>query len=101
MSHTSPLGLPDAARRFGVSIRALRDAIRAGRIPAPPTLSAVARLPAEWVGSVEQALQESPEALERTAPPKIPPFARYEGTSAWRKYPKRVREYARFRASQA
>ena len=30
---------------------------------------------------------------------KVPPFARYEGTSAWRKDRKRVREYARFRTS--
>ncbi len=30
---------------------------------------------------------------------KVPPFARYEGTSAWRKDRTRVREYARFRAS--
>ena len=29
---------------------------------------------------------------------KVPAFARYEGTSAWRKDRKRVREYARFRA---
>ncbi len=31
--------------------------------------------------------------------PKVPPFARYEGTSAWRKNRRRVREYARFRAA--
>ena len=30
---------------------------------------------------------------------KVPPFARYEGTSAWRKNRRRVREYARFRAA--
>ena len=30
---------------------------------------------------------------------KVPPFARYEGTSAWRKYRRRAREYARFRAA--
>lgn len=30
--------------------------------------------------------------------PKVPAFARYEGTSAWRKYRRRVRAYARFRA---
>ena len=30
---------------------------------------------------------------------KVSAFARYEGTSAWRKYPNRVREYARFRAA--
>ncbi len=30
---------------------------------------------------------------------KVAPFARYEGTSAWRKNRRRVREYARFRAA--
>ena len=32
---------------------------------------------------------------------KVPPFARYEGTSAWRKDRRRAREYARFRAMAA
>jgi hypothetical protein len=32
---------------------------------------------------------------------KVPPFARYEGTSAWKKDRKRVRAYARFRAAAA
>ena len=32
--------------------------------------------------------------------PKVPPFARYKGTSAWRKDHRRAREYARFRAAQ-
>lgn len=30
---------------------------------------------------------------------KVPPFARYKGTSAWRKDRRRVREYARFCAA--
>ena len=30
---------------------------------------------------------------------KVPAFARYEGTSAWTKYRRRVREYARFKAA--
>lgn len=30
---------------------------------------------------------------------KVAPFARYEGTSAWRKDRRRAREYARFRAA--
>ena len=30
---------------------------------------------------------------------KVAPFARYEGTSAWRKNRRRAREYARFRAA--
>ena len=33
------------------------------------------------------------------ARPKVPPFARYEGTSAWRKDRRRVRAYARFQAA--
>lgn len=33
--------------------------------------------------------------------PKVPPFARYEGTSVWRKDRKRVRAYAQFRAAAA
>ncbi len=41
------------------------------------------------------------EAARRFGAPrqKVPPFARYEGTSAWRKDRRRVREYARFRAA--
>ncbi len=30
---------------------------------------------------------------------KVPPFARFKGTSAWRKYRKRAREYAVFQAA--
>ncbi len=30
---------------------------------------------------------------------KVPPFARYQGTSAWRKDRRRAREYAKFRAA--
>ena len=32
---TASIGLPAAARHFGVSIRTLRAAIRAGRLPRP------------------------------------------------------------------
>lgn len=32
------------------------------------------------------------------ARPKVPPFARYRGTSAWRKDRKRVRAYALYQA---
>jgi hypothetical protein len=34
------------------------------------------------------------------ARPKVPPFARFKGTSAWRKDHRRAREYARFRAAE-
>ena len=45
---------------------------------------------------------DRPEAAGRrrgASRQKVPPFARYEGTSAWRKDRRRVREYARFRAA--
>lgn len=32
---------------------------------------------------------------------KVPPFARYKGTSAWRKDRRRVRAYAWFRAAES
>lgn len=31
---------------------------------------------------------------------KVPPFARFKGTSAWRKYRRRAHEYALFQAAQ-
>ncbi len=34
----------------------------------------------------------------RAARPKVAPFARYKGTSAWRKDRRRVRAYARYLA---
>ncbi len=33
------------------------------------------------------------------ARPKVPAFARYKGTSAWRKNPRRIRAYAAFLAA--
>ncbi len=41
------------------------------------------------------------EAVRRFEAPrqKVPAFARYVGTSAWRKDRRRAREYARFRAA--
>jgi hypothetical protein len=96
MSETSKLSFPEAARRFGVTVRVLRSAIRAGRLPAPPQLSATAILPAEWLASAQAAVAASPKALSQGTTQKVPAFARYKGTSVWRKYPARVREYARF-----
>jgi len=93
------LGFPEAARRLGVPLRVLRQAIRRGKIPAPPNQAATASLPAEWLESAEAAVKASPKALSRSFSQKVPPFARYEGTSAWRKYANRVREYAHFRAA--
>ena len=99
MSDVYKIGLPEAAHSLGVSIRVLRRAIRAGKIPAPPNLTATVVLSAEWLKSARAAVKASPKALSRTSRQKVAPFARYEGTSAWRKYRHRVRQYARFRAS--
>ncbi len=96
MSET--IGFPEAARRLGVPLRILRRAIRTGRIAAPAHLKATAALPAEWLASTQAAVEASPKALSRSTPQKVPGFARYEGTSAWRKYRTRVREYAHFHA---
>ncbi len=46
----------------------------------------------------------APAAAKRSHGPsrkKVPAFARYEGTSAWKKYRRRVRAYAAFKAEQA
>ncbi len=42
-----------------------------------------------------------PKAVSRRKAPrqKVPPFARFKGTSAWRKDHRRAREYARFLAA--
>ena len=40
MNDTHTMGLPDAARHFGVSIRVLRRAMRNGTIPAPAAIIA-------------------------------------------------------------
>jgi hypothetical protein len=99
MSETTTFGLPEAASRLGVPVRVLRRAIRAGKIPAPAHLNATTPLTAEWLGAAQAAAAASPNALSRAPRQKVPPFARYKGTSAWHKYPVRVRGYARFKAS--
>lgn len=96
MTETTTFGFSEAAARLGVSIRVLRAAIRAGRVPAPAQNGATAVLNAEWLASVEAA---APGALRSVVSQKVVPFARYEGTSAWRKYLNRVNDYARFRAA--
>ena len=51
---------------------------------------------------MSDTLAPSPtEAKRRYSAPrqKVPPFARYEGTSAWHKDRRRVHAYARFRAA--
>ncbi len=101
MSDTATMSLPEAARRLGVSVRVLRRAIRMGKVPAPAQLAATVPLTAEWLARVEAAVAASPKVFTSILPQKAPPFARYEGTSAWRKYPNRVREYARFQSEAA
>ena len=98
MSDDVPIGLPAAARALGMSLRNLRQAIWSGHVEAPANLSATATLPPGWVTSAAAALAATPRPVGRRRQ-KVPPFARYEGTSAWRKYPTRVREYAQFLAS--
>ncbi|MDT7952695.1 MAG: hypothetical protein RQ966_14425 [Acetobacteraceae bacterium] len=86
------LSFPVAARRLGVPVRVLRRAIRMGRIPVPAHVNALSQLSQEWLASAETAVAASPKALN-VAEQKVPAFARYEGTSAFRKYPNRVREF--------
>ncbi len=99
MSDTATLSLPQAARRLGVSVRVLRRAMRLGKVPSPTHLTATVPLTAEWLSSVQAAVAATPTVFTAVIPQKVPPFARYEGTSAWRKYPNRVREFARFQAA--
>jgi hypothetical protein len=100
MNDTSSLGLPEAARHFGVPLRVLRRAIRTGKVPAPENLTATVTLSPEWLASARAAVEASPNALSRKDQQKVPAFARYEGTSAWHKHRVRVRAYARFRAAE-
>jgi hypothetical protein len=99
MSEPAPFGFYEAAQRLGVPLNVLRRAIREGRVPAPPQHGAVAAIPAAWLDSVDAALKDNPAALSRSLPQKVPAYARYDGTSAWRKYPVRVRQYAQHRAT--
>ena len=102
MSDTSPMGLPEAAHHLGVTIRVLRRAIRAGAIPgASGKLTATSVLSPEWLDGAKAASDANPHSLSRGGKQKVPPFARYEGTSAWRKYSNRVKAFNAFRASVA
>ncbi len=101
MSDTTTLGLPDAARGLGVSLRVLRHAIGTGKIPAPAALGATAAVSSEWLASAKAAVSADASALSRSFSQKVPAFARYKGTSAWTKYRVRVRAFARFRAQKS
>jgi hypothetical protein len=99
MSDAGFVGFPEAARRLGVTVGVLRRAIRGGRVPAPPVVSAIARLPEDWLAGVKAAAAADPGVFVGTRRQKVAAFARYEGTSAWRKYANRVREHAHFVAA--
>jgi len=101
MTDSSHLSLHAAAHRLHVPVRILRNAIRAGKLPAPGSMGATAPVSDEWFASVETAVAATPAALRRGPSEAVPAFARYEGTSAWRKYSNRVREYNNFRAAMA
>jgi hypothetical protein len=100
MSDISTMDFLEAASRLGVPVWVLRRAIRTGKIPAQTALSAVATLSTEWLASVQAVMRDTPDVLSRRLPQRVPPFARYEGTSAWRKYARKVRDYAHFRAAE-
>ncbi len=101
MTDAATFGYSEAAARLGVSIRTLRRAVRAGRVPAPSATGATAPLTTEWLASVQAAAKENPGVLSRSILQKTPPFAHYQGTSAWRKYHRRVRDYYTFLAATA
>ena len=96
----STLSLPAAASHLGVPVRVLRRAIRLGTVPAPANLNALSLLSQEWFASVQLAVAANPRAL-KVFPQKVPAFARYEGTSCFRKYPNRVREFNAHKAKLA
>jgi hypothetical protein len=95
MNDTSNLGFPAAARQLGVSLRVLRHAIRTGKIAAPAQNTATASLSGAWLAEAGKAAPFS-RALK---PRRVQPFAHYEGTSAWRKYKDRVRDYNNYHAT--
>lgn len=98
MSDATPFGLPEAAHRLGMPLRNLRHAMRAGHVPTAGRPSATMRVTPAWLESARAAIAATPGAIGRKTSQKVAPFARYQGTSAWRKYPNRVREHAHFLA---
>ena len=75
----------EAAARLSVPLWVLRRSIFEGRVPAPPQNGALARLTAEWVQSVAAAAADPAKVLSRTRLQSVKPFARYEGTSVWKR----------------
>ncbi len=100
MTSTSTLGFAQAAKSLGVSIRTLRRAIHDGKVPAPAGgVSATSALDAGWLNSVRRTASTTPGVFKHRDKQHVAAFARYEGTSAWRKYRRRVREYNAARAA--
>jgi hypothetical protein len=54
---------------------------------------------AKRLTGVQKTAKVSPEVFKHATRQKTPAFARYEGTSAWRKYRSRVREFYRAQAA--
>jgi hypothetical protein len=100
MNDTSNFGFPEAARQLGVSLRVLRHAIRTGKVAAPAQNTATARISAAWLADARKAVAEKP-LTRAIKPQRVAPFAHYEGTSCWRKYKDRVRDYYTYQASKA
>ena len=100
MNDTSNFGFPEAARQLGVSLRVLRHAIRTGKIAAPAQNTATASLSAAWLAEAQKAVAAQPLSRALKAPAAAP-FAHYEGTSCWRKYKDRVRDYYAYQAKKA
>ncbi len=98
MSDTQ-FNLQSAAQRLGVPVRSLRTAIRAGKLPAPPSLAATAAVPADWFAGVRSTLETSHDAVRNLRPRKVPAFARFEGTSFYTKFRVRARAYRAFKAA--
>jgi hypothetical protein len=97
MTATAQVGLQQAATTLGVTIGDLRRALRTGRLPAVPNLTATSVLSADWIAQAEAAAS-SPATFSRAGTQKVPAFARFKGTSAWQKYKNRARQYAAHRA---
>ncbi len=76
----------EAAARLSVPLWVLRRSIFEGRVPAPPQKGALAHVTAEWVKSVAAAAAAEPaKVLSRTRRQSVEPFARYQGTSVWKR----------------
>lgn len=92
--------LPEAARRLGLSPRQLRTAVRAGALPAPPEMHALAAVPESWLSTALTAVAADPAVVAAVHRQAEPDFAHFRGTSFWTKFRVRARAYRRFIAEQ-